>query len=79
MKKTLRNRTMRVSLLIKARVGFAHNPFTMPKNAYSFTAQSTITVLTHAQLDGLLQERRARGMSEERLAEFEAWHRAALA
>jgi len=50
----------------------------MPQKAYSFTAQSNITVLTQAQLDGLIGERRERGMSEERLAEFEAWHRAAL-
>jgi hypothetical protein len=78
MKKTLRNRRMTVSLLIKARVRYARIPLTMPQKAYSFTAQSNITVLTHAQLDGLIQERRDRGMSEERLAEFEAWHRAAL-
>lgn len=50
----------------------------MSQKAYSFTAQSNITVLTHAQLDGLIRERREGGMSEERLAEFEAWHRAAL-
>lgn len=46
--------------------------------AYSFSAQSSITVLTHAQLDDLLQERRERGMSEEMLADFETWHRAKL-
>lgn len=79
MKKVLRNKVMKVSLLIKARVSSDHNPFKMSQTAYSFTAQSTITVLVDAQLDGLIQERRARGMSEERLAEFEAWHRAALA
>lgn len=50
----------------------------MPQKAYSFTAQSSITVLTHAQLDGLIEERRERGMSEEQLTEFEEWHRAAL-
>ena len=50
----------------------------MPYKAYSFTAQSNITVLPHAQLYGLIQERRERGMSEEKLAEFEAWHRAKL-
>ncbi|WP_299555986.1 hypothetical protein [uncultured Tateyamaria sp.] len=79
MKKTLRNRWMPVSLLIKARLRCAHNPQAMSQKAYSFTAQSNITVLTHVQLDGLIQERRERGMSEELLAEFEAWHRAALA
>jgi hypothetical protein len=50
----------------------------MPNKAYSFTAQSNITVLTHAQLDELIQERRDRGMSEEVLVEFETWHRAVL-
>ena len=69
---------MPVSLLIKARVRCARNPYAMPNKAYSFTAQSNVTVLTHAQLDGLIQERRERGMSEKVLAEFEAWHRAAL-
>lgn len=69
---------MTVSLLIKARVRCVRNPYAMSQIAYSFTAQSNITVLTHVQLDGLIQERRKRGMSEERLAEFEAWHRAAL-
>jgi len=78
MKKTLRNRRMTVSLLIKARVRFARNPLTMPQKAYSFTAQSNVTVLTHAQLDELIQERRERGMSEKVLAEFETWHRAVL-
>lgn len=29
-------------------------------------------------VDELIQERRERGMSKDRLAEFEAWHRAAL-
>ena len=69
---------MTVSLLIKTRVDCAHKPHAMSQKAYSFTAQSNITVLTHVQLDGLIQERRERGMSEERLAEFETWHRAAL-
>jgi len=78
MKKTLRNRQLTVSLLIKARVRFARNPFTMPQKAYCFTAQSNVTMLTHAQLDGLIQERRERGMSAKVLAEFEAWHRAKL-
>jgi len=46
--------------------------------AYSFQAQSMVTIMTEAQLIDLIEERRARGMSEERLAEFAAWHRAAL-
>lgn len=46
--------------------------------AYSFTAQSSITVLTHAQLDDLIEERRERGMDAETLADFETWHRSVL-
>ena len=50
----------------------------MSHKTYSFANKSNITVLTHAQLDELIHERRERGMSEDLLAEFEAWHRAAL-
>lgn len=51
----------------------------MMSQAYSFSANSMITIMTEAQLTDLVEERRTRGMSENRLAEFEAWHRAALA
>jgi hypothetical protein len=37
-----------------------------------------VTIMTEAQLIDLIQERRARGMNEEVLADFEAWHRARL-
>lgn len=50
----------------------------MMSQAYSFTAKSMVTIMTEAQLSDLIEERRARGMSKERLEEFEAWHRAAL-
>ena len=47
-------------------------------HAYSFEAGSDITIMTEAQLLDLVEERRRRGMSADRLAEFEAWHRAVL-
>lgn len=47
--------------------------------AYSFAANSDITIKTEAQLADLIAERRARGMSEENLALLEAWHRTRLA
>jgi len=47
-------------------------------NAYSFTAGSDITVMTEAQLLDLLQERAARGMSDDNLLMFETWHRSRL-
>ena len=46
-----------------------------PQKIYSFTAKSSITVLTHAQLDDLIEER---GMEAETLAVFETWHREKL-
>ena len=50
----------------------------MMSQAYSFSANSMITIMTEAQLVELIEERRARGMNHKLLAEFEAWHRAAL-
>lgn len=50
----------------------------MMSKAYSFTAQSMVTIMTEAQLIDLIEERRARGMSDDQLAAFEAWHRANL-
>lgn len=55
------------------------NCSTMMSQAYSFKAGSMITIMTEAQLLDLIDERRARGMSEEMLTVFEAAHRAALA
>ena len=46
--------------------------------AYSFSANSMITIMTEAQLNDLIEERRARGMNSATLADFEAWHRAVL-
>jgi len=50
----------------------------MTTKIYSFRAASTVTVLTAAQLQELVEERRDRGMNPERLAEFQAWHLAQL-
>ena len=50
----------------------------MMTQAYSFHAQSDVTLMTEAQLHDLLAERRARGTSEDVLMQFEAWHHAAL-
>jgi hypothetical protein len=51
----------------------------MMSQAYSFSASSMITIMTEAQLIDLIEERRARGVNPKTLADFEAWHRAALA
>lgn len=37
-----------------------------------------VTIMTEAQLVDLIEERRARGVNEEVLADFETWHRARL-
>jgi hypothetical protein len=50
----------------------------MTTKAYSFAAQSNITILTQAQLTELVDERRARGCSEAELSHFEHWHQARL-
>ena len=46
--------------------------------SYSFEAGSEITLMTEAQLEDLIEERRKRGTSPELLAQFKAWHRARL-
>ncbi len=78
MKKALRNSALKVSLLTKARVSSGYSFSHMMSQAYSFEAKSMVTIMTEAQLIDLIEERRARGMSEEQLADFENWHRAAL-
>ena len=50
----------------------------MMTQAYSFHAQSDVTLMTEAQLHDLLAERRARGTPDVRLREMEQWHRRAL-
>lgn len=42
--------------------------------AYSFEARSDITIMTEAQLDDLVDERRNRGASPELLELFRNWH-----
>ena len=46
--------------------------------AYSFEAGSDITIMTEAQLEDLIEERRKRGMSPELLEQFRIWHLARL-
>ena len=50
----------------------------MTSKAYSFEAQSTVTILTIAQLDDLVAERRNRGCSPKELEQFRNWHLAQL-
>ena len=50
----------------------------MMSQAFSFAANSMVTIMTEAQLLDLIEERRQRGMSKEALADFEVWHRRAL-
>ncbi len=49
----------------------------IPK-AYSFEHARMVDIDTHAALDKLITERRARGISPAQLADFERWHRAKL-
>ncbi|MGB1207579.1 MAG: hypothetical protein ACPG7W_00105 [Paracoccaceae bacterium] len=53
-------------------------PHAMTPQAYSFHAQSGVTILTEAQLLDLIAERRARGTPEDTLHMLAQWHRAAL-
>ncbi len=78
MKKALRNSHLKVFLLVNSKGKLGANCPPMISQAYSFEAESMITIMTEAQLIDLIEERRARGMSAEQLAEFEAWHQAAL-
>ncbi len=50
----------------------------MDSKVYSFTLGQMIQVTSAEQLNMLVEERRQRGMSENRLAEFSAWHVARL-
>ena len=42
-----------------------------PLTAYSFKKQRVVEIKSRADLDALLEERRARGMNEDTLAFFE--------
>lgn len=46
--------------------------------AYSFEAGSDITIMTEAQLEDLVEERRKRGMNSDLLEQFKNWHLAHL-
>ncbi len=62
----------------KSKGSLRSHPNHMTSKAYSFTAKSTITILTEAQLDDLVSERCKRGCSDEELEKFRNWHLAKL-
>ena len=50
----------------------------MPEKAFSFTLMEEVEIVSPTQLQELVAERRARGMSQKQLEDFERWHSVAL-
>lgn len=78
MKIALRNKALLPLLLKIAMLGSLCNFSKMPEKAFSFTLMEEVEIVSPTQLQELIAERRARGMSPEQLRDFERWHSAAL-